>query len=75
MESGVRADQVGQVRGFADQQLRKPDDPENPSNRRISVLVQYQPQAHPAAGEGEAKKPEGHSPEKPAEKPAEKSHH
>jgi len=30
-----------QVRGFADQQLRKPDDPNNASNRRISVIVQY----------------------------------
>jgi len=41
MESGVRADQVAQVRGFADQHLRTPKDPENPSNRRISVLMQY----------------------------------
>lgn len=42
MESnGLRAGQVGQVRGFADQNLRKPKDPENASNRRISVIVQY----------------------------------
>ena len=41
MENGVRSDQVGQVRGFADQHLRTPSEPENPSNRRISVLVQY----------------------------------
>jgi chemotaxis protein MotB len=39
--SGLRPDQVKQLRGFADQQLRKPDDPENASNRRISVIVQY----------------------------------
>jgi chemotaxis protein MotB len=39
-QSGLRADQVSQVRGFADQQLRKPD-PLDPSNRRISVIVQY----------------------------------
>jgi len=39
-ESGLRSDQVSQVRGFADQQLRKPD-PLDPSNRRISVIVQY----------------------------------
>src|SRR4029077_5566122 len=38
---GIRADQVTQVRGFADQRLRKPDDPLDPSNRRISVIVQY----------------------------------
>jgi len=40
-ESGLRADQVTQVRGYADQHLRKPDAPEDPSNRRISILVQY----------------------------------
>ena len=33
--------QVMQVRGYADQQLRKPDSPEDPSNRRIAVIVQY----------------------------------
>ena len=38
---GVRADQVRQVRGFADQHLRKPDAPQDPANRRISVIVQY----------------------------------
>ncbi|MGD1102674.1 MAG: flagellar motor protein MotB [Terriglobia bacterium] len=40
-ESGLRADQVTQVRGYADQHLRKPGAPEDPSNRRISILVQY----------------------------------
>jgi len=39
--SGIRADQVSQVRGFADQRLRKADDPLDPSNRRISLIVQY----------------------------------
>jgi chemotaxis protein MotB len=38
---GLRDNQVSQVRGYADQMLRKPDDPLNPSNRRISVIVQY----------------------------------
>ena len=38
---GVRADQVSQVRGYADQMLRKKDDALDPSNRRISVIVQY----------------------------------
>ena len=38
---GVRTDQVTQVRGFADQHLRKPDAPQDPANRRISVIVQY----------------------------------
>jgi chemotaxis protein MotB len=36
---GVRADQVTQVRGYADQLLRVKSNPEDPSNRRISILV------------------------------------
>lgn len=39
--SGIRSDQVTQVRGFADQRLRKPDAPLDPANRRISLIVQY----------------------------------
>jgi chemotaxis protein MotB len=39
--NGIRQDQVTQVRGFADQRLRKPDAPTDPSNRRISMIVQY----------------------------------
>jgi chemotaxis protein MotB len=38
---GIREDQVTQVRGFADQRLRKPESPLDPSNRRISLIVQY----------------------------------
>ena len=39
-EHGIREDQVAQVRGYADQQLRRKEDPLDPSNRRISVIVQ-----------------------------------
>ena len=39
---GLRPNQISQVRGFADQQLRFPHNPEDPSNRRISVIVQYE---------------------------------
>jgi chemotaxis protein MotB len=39
--NGLKADQVTQVRGFADQCLRKPEAPLDPSNRRISLIVQY----------------------------------
>lgn len=39
---GIQPDQVSQVRGFADQRLRLPQKPEDPSNRRISLIVQYQ---------------------------------
>ena len=40
-ESGVHADQIAQVRGFADRHLRDPKDALNPANRRVSVIVQY----------------------------------
>ena len=39
--SGIRMDQITQVRGFADQHLRKPEAPLDPANRRISLIVQY----------------------------------
>ncbi len=47
--SGLRSDQVKQVRGYADQRLRMPDNPTNPSNRRVSVIVQYLVAPAPAA--------------------------
>ncbi len=40
-EEGVKPDQISQVRGFADQKLRVPDKPTDPSNRRVSLIVQY----------------------------------
>lgn len=39
--SGLRPNQVQQVRGFADQDLRLPKDPTAASNRRISIIVKY----------------------------------
>jgi chemotaxis protein MotB len=44
-EEGIKADQISQVRGFADQRLRRPEKPEDPSNRRISLIVQYASQS------------------------------
>jgi len=38
---GLKENQVSQVRGYADQRLRLPDNPLDPSNRRISLIVQY----------------------------------
>jgi chemotaxis protein MotB len=38
-QDGVRPNQVTQVRGYADQMLRVKDNPTDPSNRRISILV------------------------------------
>lgn len=48
---GIRPEQVVQIRGFADQNLRKRDTPEDASNRRVSIIVQHL--------EGSKKKPEG----------------
>ena len=53
--NGVGADQVVQVRGFANQRLRLSDSPMDPSNRRISVIVKYNDSAadaDAAAGTG-----------------------
>lgn len=41
-QDGVRANQVTQVRGYADQLLRVKTNPYDPSNRRISILVKNQ---------------------------------
>jgi chemotaxis protein MotB len=46
--SGLRPAQVAEVRGFADQRLKKPDDPTHASNRRISVIVKTADLAEPA---------------------------
>jgi len=42
--SGLDATRISQVRGFADQRLLLKDDPTNPSNRRISIIVRNQGQ-------------------------------
>lgn len=58
-ESGLRADQVSQVRGFADQRLRNLKNPLDPSNRRISIIVQYLGIAEHAGGSAENGKDAG----------------
>jgi chemotaxis protein MotB len=70
--NGIAADQVTQVRGFADQKLRKPDAPLDPANHRISLIVQYldkdkskTPDPAGAAGKGAA----GSPPTAPAPEP------
>jgi len=40
---GLKSKQVNQVRGYADRELRHPENPQHASNRRISVIVQYLP--------------------------------
>jgi chemotaxis protein MotB len=39
--NSLRVNQVSQVRGYADQRLRSPQNPTEAANRRISVIVQY----------------------------------
>jgi chemotaxis protein MotB len=39
--SGIRSEQVVQVRGYADHNLRKPLQPEDSSNRRVTLIIQY----------------------------------
>jgi chemotaxis protein MotB len=40
-QDGVGQSQISQVRGYADQLLRVKNDPLDPSNRRISLIVQW----------------------------------
>jgi len=80
MESaGLRQGQVAQVRGFADRRLRVADNPVHASNRRISVIVQYQAtaaseDAKPADANGapasQESKPETEAGARPEAKPA-----
>jgi chemotaxis protein MotB len=51
---GVRSDQVTQIRGYADQLLRLRNDPYDPSNRRISILVKNQKEPMPEPKEAGA---------------------
>ena len=44
-DHGVRADQVTQVRGFADQSPRDATPPDDPTNRRVTMIIQYQKEA------------------------------
>jgi chemotaxis protein MotB len=77
-QSGLVSNQISQVRGFADQHLRTPQDPFEPSNRRISIIVQYLPndaaapdtEGSPGKEGGEPSSESGKHPS--AEKPASK---
>jgi chemotaxis protein MotB len=52
-QDGVRADQVTQVRGYADQMLRVKSNPTDPSNRRISILVKNDSEKVPTLSAGD----------------------
>ncbi|HWE52142.1 MAG TPA: flagellar motor protein MotB [Bryobacteraceae bacterium] len=60
IERGLRPEQTRQIRGYADQTPRENFAPDDPSNRRITVIIQYQPvtKADVAAAMGAPPKPE-----------------
>ena len=78
--NGLRPEQIAQVRGFADRNLRKPQQPRDASNRRITVIVRYAAKPDqeipfvfdktlPAATEPASAKPTAPSSEGPSAKP------
>lgn len=54
--SGLGPEQVSQVRGFADQMPRASKAPEDPANRRISLIIEYL-KKDPAVDSPEAEEP------------------
>jgi chemotaxis protein MotB len=66
-QNGLGPNQVSQVRGFADQQLRNPSDPLDPSNRRISVIVHYLEKPEAKGGEEGHPEEEKNTGEHPSE--------
>jgi chemotaxis protein MotB len=64
---GVGKDQISQVRGYADQLLRVKNDPMDPSNRRISLIVQWADGAAPPNIKPAAKVSDQAAPAKPVE--------
>jgi len=61
--NGIEPGQVAEVRGFADQLLRVPDHPEDPSNRRITLIVapSFLPAMSSGPGQASQITPTGHS--------------
>ena len=51
--SGIGMNQIAQVRGFADQLPRISEHPEDPSNRRITLIVEAGADADEAPGKKE----------------------
>jgi len=56
-QDGLGQNQISQVRGYADQQLRVASNPLDPSNRRISLIVQWLDAGTPT-GHGTPVKPD-----------------
>jgi chemotaxis protein MotB len=56
IRDGIEATKVVEVRGFADQRLMNDQDPNDPKNRRVSVVVKTSPTDDPPPEEHEAPK-------------------
>jgi chemotaxis protein MotB len=69
---GVGKNQISQVRGYADQLLRVKNDPMDPSNRRVSLIVQWANAPLPSKLYAEAVSGAKASGAKPAVAPAKK---
>jgi chemotaxis protein MotB len=61
-DHGLPSGRIAQVRGFADVQLRNPGSPEDPSNRRISLIVKFREEPVPT-GEAPATTPAHRAPD------------
>ena len=65
--TGLEQKRISQVRGFADQRLRKVSEPKDASNRRVSIVVRYADDVEPEkeetakAGEHKGAQPLGES--------------
>ncbi|MGH9588056.1 MAG: flagellar motor protein MotB [Acidobacteriaceae bacterium] len=68
-ESGLRPNQVSQVRGYAAEKLRVPSNPLDPSNRRISLIVQYLDAAPPPEQKVAGDSPDSSTAAHPANSP------
>jgi chemotaxis protein MotB len=64
--TGTREDQVTQVRGFADESPRNPANTADPTNRRVTMIIQYEtpPAAPPPAPTPAAVGPDKATPDK-----------
>jgi chemotaxis protein MotB len=61
-QHGVGPDQVSQVRAYADQMLRDPENPVDPSNRRVTILVKNRTTPIPGLSGGVVAGQDGGSP-------------
>jgi len=72
--SGLREGQVVQVRGFADRNLRSRAEPNDASNRRVSVIVRYQDATNEDAKEDSKSPSTTSAAPAPSQSPAKREH-